>query len=408
MVHWLLLALFLGAAIPGPGSLFAAAPLQGVVAGGTDSPDSAARAARLKLIATAEKYRGTPYRYGGIDPRGLDCSGLVYLSFREALAVSVPRNAGALYSWTEKIDLEKVQPGDLVFFATLGGSNSAVSHVGIYTGDGRFIHSASEGPQTGVMYSGLDESYWHKNFVSVGRALPEASGLPSGNTALAGLNGPAGSSGGGPGPAANPAESGGERVKPSTGGDGRTNPTAGKGFWGGKNDTAGGNSGDGTGKFVAGVGIAPSWNGFLEGGAPLRGGSMQMHIAYKASVFGKSIRPGLELRPELDNTLGVFRVPLTLSLGLDDRFRIFGGPVLSVGDPVLQNGSTRRHYTGGYGAVGITVAPFSFTMGRGKLAPYGEVAWQSYFSGPGQERNWNADFGAGLRISTGIRFTVDL
>jgi probable lipoprotein NlpC len=395
------------------GSLFAVVPLQGVISQRPDSegqsPESLAHDARLKLIAAAEKYQGTPYRYGGIDPRGLDCSGLVYLSFKDALGVSPPRSTGALYSWVEKIGSEQLQPGDLVFFATLGRNNRNVSHVGIYTGNGRFIHSASDGPQTGVMYSDMDESYWRQNFVSAGRALPEGSGFAPENAVLA--NAPTESSGGGSSAAGtnaavgvSSADTGRERVRPSTGGGGdgsRVNPNAPKLPAGKDGRDSGGNG------LLAGIGIAPAWNGFLEGGTPLRGGGMQVRVAYKTSIFGKPILPGLELRPEWDNALGVFRLPVTLSLGLDDRFRIFGGPSLSMGDPVLQKGDTKRHYTGGNGTVGITVAPFLFKTGRGTLAPYGELAWQSYFS-DGEGRDWNADFSAGLRLSTGIRFTIEL
>jgi probable lipoprotein NlpC len=126
--------------------------------------------ARLSLLAAAEACLGVPYRYAGIDRRGLDCSGLVYLSFREGCNYyAAPRTAEAIYNWTEKIDARELQIGDLVFFVTAG---QRISHVGIYAGNGRFIHSASEGPRTGVMYSRLDEAYWKRTYRGAGRALP--------------------------------------------------------------------------------------------------------------------------------------------------------------------------------------------------------------------------------------------
>jgi len=139
--------------------------------------DAAYHEARSRLLAAAGKYERTPYRHGGMDRRGLDCSGLVFASFHEALGISVPRNAESLYSWVEKIPIDKAQPGDLVFFRTTGGNR--ISHVGILTGEGRFIHSASSGPKTGVIYSRLDEKYWARTFAGAGRALP-ATGI-SGN-----------------------------------------------------------------------------------------------------------------------------------------------------------------------------------------------------------------------------------
>jgi probable lipoprotein NlpC len=124
--------------------------------------------ARSQLIRAAQKYRGLPYRYGGMDSRGLDCSGLVFLSFRDSLQVEVPRRAEDLYHWTERLARDQVQPGDLVFFQQSG----RIFHVGIYIGEGWFFHSASSGPKTGVMYSRLDESFWSRNYAGAGRALP--------------------------------------------------------------------------------------------------------------------------------------------------------------------------------------------------------------------------------------------
>jgi probable lipoprotein NlpC len=124
--------------------------------------------ARAQLIRAAQRYRGVPYRYGGMDRRGLDCSGLVFLSFRDSLRVEVPRRAEDLYHWTERLGKDQIQPGDLVFFQ----QNGRVFHVGIYIGEGWFFHSASNGPKTGVMYSRLDESFWFRNYAGAGRALP--------------------------------------------------------------------------------------------------------------------------------------------------------------------------------------------------------------------------------------------
>jgi probable lipoprotein NlpC len=136
----------------------AEAPLAGV----------SARDARARLIKAAQNYRGVPYRYGGLDRSGLDCSGLVFLSFRDSLQVTVPRRAEDLYHWTERLEKDQVQPGDLVFFQ----QNGRVFHVGIYIGEGWFFHSASRGAKTGAMYSRLDERFWSRSYAGAGRALP--------------------------------------------------------------------------------------------------------------------------------------------------------------------------------------------------------------------------------------------
>jgi probable lipoprotein NlpC len=337
------------------GNLFGAAPLSAL----------AVKDARTRLIRAAGEYQGVPYRYGGLDRRGLDCSGLVFLSFRDALDVSVPRTTETLYAWVEKVPDSQLLPGDLVFFNTLGRARGNVSHVGIYIGDGTFIHAASEGPKTGVMHSRLNESYWQRTYVGAGRVLPE--GEPDLSAKVA---------------------------APEDGGSGQGSAST-------KDDVR---------AFRLGLGIAPSWNGFLEDGA-FRGGVIQVQGTYDIHPFGYQIRLGMELRPEWDKALGVFRIPLTLSIGHNDRFRIFAGPAFTIGEPVLRTAEGDRHYAGGiawFGTIGMTIAPFSFRIGGGNLSIYGELSWQSYPRDPALEADFNADLSAGLRISTGLHYTWGL
>jgi probable lipoprotein NlpC len=393
-LHLCLLAFFIGPA------LSAAPPLNISVVRQREGedPGEAIRQARLALVTEAEKYRGAPYRYGGVDSKGFDCSGLVYRSFQDAFSVSVPRSTTALYNWVERIDATALQPGDLVFFSTLQSDKRRISHAGIYTGEGQFIHAASDGPVTGVIYSQLDEDYWRRTFAAAGRALPVA---PPGvmRSELASLSNkpeppqpavlpekPLPVSGDG-----SPGEGGRVSRLPETGG---TRGAAGEG-------------GSWRDKLLLGVGFAPTWNGVLSGGNIIRGGASQLGLAWKGKLFGQPFMPGVEFRPEWDNTLGVFRMPVTLSLGLDERFRIFAGPAVSAGDAELQTKEGDRRYTGGnaiIGAAGLTFAPFSIDTGRGTLSIYGEAAWQSYFPENGGGRNFNADFSAAFRISTGFRY----
>jgi probable lipoprotein NlpC len=395
----------LGALVFCPG-LFAAAPLQEAyvqAARDSASPEQkaqAAREARLRVINAAEKYRGTPYRYAGIDRNGLDCSGLVYVSFRDALGVSVPRNTTGLYAWVEKIPAEQLQPGDLLFFRT--GNSGNMSHVGIYTGDGRFIHAASDGPVTGVIYSALDEKYWGRTYAGAGRALPEERGPFEAGPALAagaGTGLPAGGSDGTGGPAGPARPRPGN--SPAAGGSASKGGTpAGRGP--GAEDSESG------GRLLVGIAAAPSWNGFFADGSVFRGLAAQIRLGAEARPSGRPMIFGLELRPEWDSGLGVFRMPVTLSWGLDDKFRLFIGPAFSVGEAVLKTSGGDRRYTGGtswIGTAGISAAPFAMEVPGGELAVYGEFAWQSYFREAGTELNWNADFAAGLRFSTGLRYT---
>lgn len=117
-----------------------------------------------RLIEDAAQYLGTPYRYGGSAPGGFDCSGFTsYIFFRAG--ISLPRTAASQYSVGSAVAKSDLQPSDLVFFACGG---SGIDHVGIYTGDGKFIHSSS--PRSGgVIYSVLSSSYYMSSYVGARR-----------------------------------------------------------------------------------------------------------------------------------------------------------------------------------------------------------------------------------------------
>jgi len=122
---------------------------------------------REELILAAKNYLGTPYRYGGASKAGIDCSGLVYMAALDSGLAALPRTARGMYNKVERISDSERQAGDLVFFSAYG----LISHVGIYLGDGKFIHSASDGPSTGVIISNLSENYWKRHYFSSGRFI---------------------------------------------------------------------------------------------------------------------------------------------------------------------------------------------------------------------------------------------
>ena len=112
---------------------------------------------------------GTPYRYGGNTPdSGFDCSGLIGFVYRDAAGVSLPRTTRAMSAMQRpSVTRNALQPGDLVFFATAGGSK--VSHAGIYVGEGRFVHAPSSGGT--VRLDSLSNTYWTKSYLSAKRIL---------------------------------------------------------------------------------------------------------------------------------------------------------------------------------------------------------------------------------------------
>jgi cell wall-associated NlpC family hydrolase len=113
---------------------------------------------------------GTPYRAGGGSPlQGFDCSGLVAHVFERAWGVALPRRAEEQARLGTPVRKPDLQPGDLVFYNT---RNRAYSHVGIYVGDGRFIHAPSRGKR--VRAERIDSPYWTARFNGA-RRLPKPS-----------------------------------------------------------------------------------------------------------------------------------------------------------------------------------------------------------------------------------------
>jgi cell wall-associated NlpC family hydrolase len=120
---------------------------------------------RERLVAVAEQQLGVPYRCGGSDDRGFDCSGLVYYAHAR-VGIRVPRTAASQQRAAQHVPLHRLRAGDLLFFRIDGGKGD---HVGIYQGDGRFIHAPSSGKR--VSRGRLDNPYWRERLTAVGSYL---------------------------------------------------------------------------------------------------------------------------------------------------------------------------------------------------------------------------------------------
>lgn len=129
----------------------------------TVNTEAASSVNSSELVATAKDLIGTKYRGGGTTKAGFDCSGFVSYVYND-LGVSLPRTSSGMYASGSKIDKSDLSSGDLVFFNTSG---RGVSHVGIYIGDGKFIHSSTS---KGVKIDKLsDPYYWGDRYVGAKR-----------------------------------------------------------------------------------------------------------------------------------------------------------------------------------------------------------------------------------------------
>ena len=123
-----------------------------------------------QVIQTARSYTGTPYKWGGTTRSGMDCSGLLYNSFK-AIDFDIPRTSEQQKKTGKKVNKDEIKKGDLVFFAT-GKKKRKVTHVGLVTqrrgSEITFIHASTS---KGVTESSLSNSYWSKRFRQARRVI---------------------------------------------------------------------------------------------------------------------------------------------------------------------------------------------------------------------------------------------
>jgi hypothetical protein len=123
------------------------------------------------MLLQSVSLMGIAYKWGGNTPdTGMDCSGFVRYVFKKSLGINLPRTAAEMAKVGKRVNINELQPGDLIFFKTMGGSR--ISHIGMYLGNNKFIQS----PRTGENIQITDLSgYWVKHYVGAKRVVQENS-----------------------------------------------------------------------------------------------------------------------------------------------------------------------------------------------------------------------------------------
>lgn len=119
---------------------------------------------KTKLESQFRYYKGTRYKYGGMDKNGFDCSGFTKVVYKNAFKIELPRTTKEIAKLGKKVSKKKLKPGDLVFFRP----SRTYRHVGIYLGNNTFIHSSTS---KGVIMTNLDNIYWKKKYKFAKRIL---------------------------------------------------------------------------------------------------------------------------------------------------------------------------------------------------------------------------------------------
>ena len=133
-----------------------------------DASEAVSSGSGSEVVDYAMQFLGCAYVYGGTSPRGFDCSGFVKYVFSN-FGVTTNRTASAQMDNGTPVSMSELMPGDVVFFKKSGSRASRASHVGIYIGDGQFIHASTS--RTGVIISDLDSAYYTTGFVGARRML---------------------------------------------------------------------------------------------------------------------------------------------------------------------------------------------------------------------------------------------
>jgi cell wall-associated NlpC family hydrolase len=122
--------------------------------------------ARKAVIQTALSLLGTPYRFGGTTPQGFDCTGFINYVYRHSVDIVLPRESHNLIRAGKPISATDLQPADLVYFKI---ERQKPLHVGIYIGNGKFIHAPSSKGRVNIQSLGMD--YWRDRFIAARRVI---------------------------------------------------------------------------------------------------------------------------------------------------------------------------------------------------------------------------------------------
>lgn len=318
------------------------------------------QAKRNAIVEECKKYIGTPYLYGGLTKDGIDCSGFVFTTVRDSAGVQLPRTVKALYSFVQMIPDSKKQKGDLVFFRTV---ESTISHVGIYIGKDQFMHSVSDGPNTGVIVSSLKENYWKTRYAGVGTFFPVE--YEETNTFIASND---------------------------------TNTSS--------SSTTTSNNKKKISTFSVDSSLFLNWN-FLTTDQFLfnvRGVTFQVHGVYNKWI----LHPGFGIDFKYEPKMNIFQIPMYLSLSPKNFFRIYSGVVFTIGKPVLIGSGEEINSSIFPGILGISFQTPSIQIGKTELRFVQDLNYTIFNKKNNFALNFVDSVVAGLVFQSGIRIGFDI
>ena len=346
-----------------------------------DISPAQAQVNREKFVAESKKYVGCPYVYGATGPDSFDCSGLIYYVANQALGLQLPRTSKAMYSFCKVVPKEKMEEGDLLFFKT--NNTASITHVGIYIGGSQFISAISDGPNSGVIISSLDQEYWKPKYVGCGQFL--ASGKDKSSTVKRNFD-----------DEQNFNSSNSKTAKKSPQ-NSNTN-FAGSSFYNPDVDFLDSLTFDGI--------VACGWSLFSPNEFMLKWRGLNFETNVRISKW--VLEPGFGFGIRYNYGIDVVQIPLIFSATLNDYVRFYAGPVITFGNPKMI--STEKEISSSFfpGILGVTFSTPSFSINKAKVQFIQDVSYTVFNNPDNAALSFIESASAGIVMFTGIKVTLGM
>ena len=346
-----------------------------------DISPAQAQVNREKFVAESKKYVGCPYVYGATGPDSFDCSGLIYYVANQALGLQLPRTSKAMYSFCKVVPKEKMEEGDLLFFKT--NNTASITHVGIYIGGSQFISAISDGPNSGVIISSLDQEYWKPKYVGCGQFL--ASGKDKSSSVKRNFDDEQSFN-----------SSNSKTAKKSTQ-NSNTN-FAGSSFYNPDVDFLDSLTFDGI--------VACGWSLFSPNEFMLKWRGLNFETNVRISKW--VLEPGFGFGIRYNYGIDVVQIPLIFSATLNDYVRFYAGPVITFGNPKMI--SIEKEISSSFfpGILGVTFSTPSFSINKTKVQFIQDVSYTVFNNPDNAALSFIESASAGIVMFTGIKVTLGM
>ncbi len=346
-----------------------------------DISPAQAQVNREKFVAESKKYVGCPYVYGATGPDSFDCSGLIYYVANQALGLQLPRTSKALYSFCKVVPKEKMEEGDLLFFKT--NNTASITHVGIYIGGSQFISAISDGPNSGVIISSLDQEYWKPKYVGCGQFL--ASGKDKSSSVKRNFDDE------------QSFNSSNSKTAKKSAQKSNTN-FAGSSFYNPDVDFLDSLTFDGI--------VACGWSLFSPNEFMLKWRGLNFETNVRISKW--VLEPGFGFGIRYNYGIDVVQIPLIFSATLNDYVRFYAGPVITFGNPKMI--STEKEISSSFfpGILGVTFSTPSFSINKAKVQFIQDVSYTVFNNPDNAALSFIESASAGIVMFTGIKVTLGM